>query len=383
MELPPSSYHDSLEELWDEEEEPEEVETVMKVVPSVYHQYLDVFSKVKAEKLPPHRPCDPHIELEGSLPPVGVIYSLSNQESDPLRAYISKNVEKCFIWTSSSSTGAPVLIVKKKDGGFHFQFSDSGKHPIAFNSCKLISADLNYEIHQKELPGIVCALKRWRAFFLSLSLYFEALTNHSSLKYFMYSKVLTRRQALWAAFLSEFPFSITYRPGHLATLPDALSHWDNIDLDRGEDFISNNPIKFQQLIKQDEVQPSRYFLVKVESFLNSIYSIENALWQTLSTEVLLKNWVKVVVSNDPTIQPRILQKHHYSPLAGHPGQEKTLKLIKQDFHWSGMTQFIKDYVSSCQQCSRNKNIHHKKFGLLKPLPIPKGPWICLSMDFIT
>ncbi|MBW0511086.1 hypothetical protein O181_050801 [Austropuccinia psidii MF-1] len=48
-----------------------------------------------------------------------------------------------------------------------------------------------------------------------------------------------------------------------------------------------------------------------------------------------------------------------------------------------MTQFIKDYVSSCQQCSRNKNIHHMKFGLLKPLPIPNGPWICASIDFIT
>ncbi|MBW0573662.1 hypothetical protein O181_113377 [Austropuccinia psidii MF-1] len=75
MELPPSSYHDSLEELWDEEEEQEEVKTVMKVVPSAYHQYLDVFSKVKAEKRAPHRSCDHHIELEGSLPPVGVIYS--------------------------------------------------------------------------------------------------------------------------------------------------------------------------------------------------------------------------------------------------------------------------------------------------------------------
>ncbi|MBW0481511.1 hypothetical protein O181_021226 [Austropuccinia psidii MF-1] len=97
MDLPPSSYHDSLEELWDEEEEPEEVETMMKVVPSTYHQYLDVFSKVKAEKLPPHCACDHHIELEGSLPPVGVIYSLSKQESDTLRAYISENLEKGFI----------------------------------------------------------------------------------------------------------------------------------------------------------------------------------------------------------------------------------------------------------------------------------------------
>ncbi|MBW0522389.1 hypothetical protein O181_062104 [Austropuccinia psidii MF-1] len=120
MDLPPSSYHDSLEELWDEEEEPEEIETVMKVVPSAYHQYLDVFSKVKAEKLSPHRACDHHIELEGSLPPVGVIYVLSKQESDKLRAYISENVEKGFIWKSSSSTGAHIVFVKKKDSGVCF-----------------------------------------------------------------------------------------------------------------------------------------------------------------------------------------------------------------------------------------------------------------------
>ncbi|MBW0562001.1 hypothetical protein O181_101716, partial [Austropuccinia psidii MF-1] len=69
MDLPISYYHDSLEELWDEEEEPEEIETMMKVFPSAYHQYLDVFSKVKVEKIPPHCACDHHIELEGSLPP--------------------------------------------------------------------------------------------------------------------------------------------------------------------------------------------------------------------------------------------------------------------------------------------------------------------------
>ncbi|MBW0498980.1 hypothetical protein O181_038695 [Austropuccinia psidii MF-1] len=196
------------------------------------------------------------------------------------------------------------------------QVFDSGKHPIEFNSRKLIPEELNYEIHDKELLGIVWTLKRWRVFLLSLSSPFEVLTNHSSLQYFMSSKVLTHNQAHWAEFLSEFHFSITYHPGRLATLLDTSSYW-------------------------------------------------------------------VVVPNDATLELSILQKHHDSPLAGQPGQEKTLKLVKQDFHWSGMTKFIKYYVSSCQQCSRNKNIHHKKFGFCKPLPIPNGAWICLSMDFIT
>ncbi|MBW0531927.1 hypothetical protein O181_071642 [Austropuccinia psidii MF-1] len=117
MDLPPSSYNNSLEEFWDEVEEPEEVKTMMNVVPSAYYQYFDVFSKVREEKCPCHHACDHCIELKGSLPPAGVIYSLSSQESDTRRAYISENLEKGFIWKSSSSTGAPVLFVKKKDGG--------------------------------------------------------------------------------------------------------------------------------------------------------------------------------------------------------------------------------------------------------------------------
>ncbi|MBW0496346.1 hypothetical protein O181_036061 [Austropuccinia psidii MF-1] len=200
----------------------------------------------------------------------------------------------------------------------------------------------------------------------------------------MFSKVLTCCQERWAGFLSEFHFSITYFPGCLATLLNALSHQDNVYVERGEDLIGKNPMSFQKLIKQDEVQPSRFFAVKVECFSDLIVLIQKKLWQYSQYRSILQELVKdqVVVPNDPTIQLRILQKCHDSPLAGQPGQEKTLKLVKQDLHWSGMTQYIKDYVSSCQQCSRNKNIHHKKFGLLKPLPIPNCPWICLSMDFI-
>ncbi|MBW0492772.1 hypothetical protein O181_032487 [Austropuccinia psidii MF-1] len=71
------------------------------------------------------------------------------------------------------------------------QVNDSGKHLIEFDSGALLPAELNYEIHDKELLGIVWALKHWRAFLLSLSNSFEVLTDHSSPQYFMSSKVLT------------------------------------------------------------------------------------------------------------------------------------------------------------------------------------------------
>ncbi|MBW0475031.1 hypothetical protein O181_014746 [Austropuccinia psidii MF-1] len=48
-----------------------------------------------------------------------MINSLSNHDSKPLQAYMSDDVEKGFIRPSSSSTGAPVLFVKKKDSGLH------------------------------------------------------------------------------------------------------------------------------------------------------------------------------------------------------------------------------------------------------------------------
>jgi Chromo (CHRromatin Organisation MOdifier) domain/Integrase core domain len=48
-----------------------------------------------------------------------------------------------------------------------------------------------------------------------------------------------------------------------------------------------------------------------------------------------------------------------------------------------MRAFVNNYVRSCDSCQRNKPIHHRKFGLLQPLPVPTRPWSSLSMDYIT
>ena len=67
-------------------------------VPSEYHKFADVFSKTKAEVLPPYHPYDLKINLEeGAQPLVGPIYSLSASEQEALKEFIEENLNMGFI----------------------------------------------------------------------------------------------------------------------------------------------------------------------------------------------------------------------------------------------------------------------------------------------
>ena len=67
-------------------------------VPSEYHKFADVFSKTKAEVLPPYHPYDLKINLEeGAQPLVGPIYSLSASEQETLKEFIEENLNTGFI----------------------------------------------------------------------------------------------------------------------------------------------------------------------------------------------------------------------------------------------------------------------------------------------
>ena len=89
-------------------------------VPSEYHKFANIFSKIKAKTLPSHRPYDLKINLEeGAQPPVGPIYSLSASEQEALKEFIEENLNTGFIRPTSSPHGVLVLFVKKKDGLLH------------------------------------------------------------------------------------------------------------------------------------------------------------------------------------------------------------------------------------------------------------------------
>ena len=72
-----------------------------------YHDFADVFSEVKANKLPPHRPYNLKINIEeGSTPPLGPIYSLSKTELQALREFLDENIANGFIRPTRSPYSA-------------------------------------------------------------------------------------------------------------------------------------------------------------------------------------------------------------------------------------------------------------------------------------
>lgn len=94
-----------------------EEKPVVHEVPVEYHEYLDLFSKEEADKLPPHRTYDHEIPLEeGKTPPHGPIYKLSEEELAALRKHLEENLRKGFIAHSTSPAGAPILFIRKKTG---------------------------------------------------------------------------------------------------------------------------------------------------------------------------------------------------------------------------------------------------------------------------
>lgn len=108
-----------------------EMSHLREVIPSDYHDFLDVFSKTKADVLPEHRATDHKIELtDNAQPPMGPIFPLSEEEHTAARIYIAENLARGFIRPSKAPCGAPILFVKKKDGSLRLCVDYRGLNKI-------------------------------------------------------------------------------------------------------------------------------------------------------------------------------------------------------------------------------------------------------------
>jgi hypothetical protein len=67
---------------------------------------------------------------------------------------------------------------------------DGRLQPVAYFSRKMIPAELNYNIHDKELLAIVTALQYWRIYLEGAKHDITVILDHKNLTYFLTTKVL-------------------------------------------------------------------------------------------------------------------------------------------------------------------------------------------------
>jgi len=122
------------------------------------------------------------------------------------------------IATDASNTGV---------GGVLFQPSVDDENVTAHNivalcSKKLGTSQRNYSAYKKELYGILYCLKQFRPYVWGrndLVIY----TDHKPLTYILQSSQLSTTIHGWLDDISDYHFTVRYRPGELNILPDALS----------------------------------------------------------------------------------------------------------------------------------------------------------------
>ena len=272
-------------------------------------------------------------------------------------------------------------------------------HPVAFRSRKLSAAELNYTVSEKEILAIVDCADIWRHYVESVET-LQILTDHQSIAAFRQPRILSRRQARWRQALSPYRIDLVYRPGKANTLADALSRRSDL-LEGGKaseaepqillESVSEQVLEVSATTAAPSCPDTRMSAAQLLDRIRAAQSQDDycrAACQSLPRNHHVHDNVLLVkdaiyVPDEAILRATVLYQAHDSPLAGHPGRDKTLDSVRRRYWWPGLTTYVQDYVASCDTCQRTKAPRHRPNGLLAPLPIPEHPWTHITMDHIT
>jgi hypothetical protein len=101
---------------------------------------------------------------------------------------------------------------------------DSQWHPVEFMSKSLNSAERNYSATDREFVAVRYSLEKWQHLLANRE--FLIYTDHAALTYLQTSSHVSRRNARWLEFLSQFSFQMLHVRGdsnvadHLSRISD-------------------------------------------------------------------------------------------------------------------------------------------------------------------
>jgi hypothetical protein len=347
----------------------------------------------------------------------------------PLNELLQKNVP--FQWTLEADnafnllkkkfTEEPVLMMPDLDRPFQIesdaskyasgavltQMDSAGKrHPVCFLSKTFNPTERRYEIYDRELLGIVRALREWRHYLYGSPHQTQIYSDHLNLLYFRKPQKLNDRQRRWIPELAQFDYRLIHLPGTQMIQSDTLSRRPDLipsDDDEPQEVTLLPKTRFIASLRLDEegiydatlrtqliqAYPSDPLTQRILSSPDqkdpSLLSTEG--WATHPTKegILLTYRGCVYVPDDADLRREITRQYHDLPAAGHPGQQGTRAAIQKDYFWPGLTHFVNRYVQGCPHCQQfkiNRRPTHPGLFPIEGSSEPR-PYSQCSMDLIT
>jgi len=166
-------------------------------------------------------------------------------------------------------------------------------------------------------------------------------------------------------------------------------------LNGAADALSRKPVHNSELLALSVLQPVWLERVSAEC-VSASYAGDShveAIIQKLAVyplsephytyrDGLLRYKNRIWVGTDSQLRQRILTAFHASPVDRHSGFPVTYRRLLSLFKWPQMKKEVREFVRSCHVCQQAKPERTLPAGLLRPLPIPSGPWDMATMDFI-
>src|SRR6202041_226499 len=202
---------------------------------------------------------------------------------------------------------------------------------------------------------------------------------HKNLQFFKEPHKINRRQVRWVTeVLSQFDFNLNHLPGIRNSRVDGLSRSFGGDIkEDNKDVVILQEHMFRVL---SELQPEadadlRKRILSTTDYEPAVLKLKDV--EKDSEGFLVRHELVYV---PPSLQEEIMNIHHDTPLAGHPGRSRTQENITRQYWWPDITSNVKRYVEGCASCRQVNPIHQKGRNTLNPMLIAKMPWEFISVD---
>ena len=298
-----------------------------------------------------------------------------------------------ILHTDASSDGLGAVL---------YQYQDNQRRVIAYASRSLSPSERNYPAHKLEFLALKWAITdKFHEYLYGAE--FQVFTDNNPLTYVLTTAKLDATGHRWVAALSNYTFSISYKPGRNNTDADALSRiqWpeavdissqtvhavcEGVQAPHGKIETLCHGAQAVGVLSQDNMPSGMTSLEwsqaqsKDSAICQIIQAIQNKSLDTLKIKQDMSSDLKAFlrirkqfklkqgilyrksqVNDRARLQLVLPLSHRQKAMAGchdqigHLGQDRVLELLRDRFFWPGMQMDVASYINSCPRCIRRKS----------------------------